>query len=77
MSKKATKKTGNEIYIHIKAVSEVYSFNGIIEEQKAVRVLEGIRDDFKKLKSKYSYNNSKVVTDTLVVNTCVHNPTLL
>lgn len=57
-------------FIHIKAVSDIFSVNEIVPEKKAVKRLEQIRDHFMYMNSR-SKNDNK-----LIVKTCVHNPTI-
>jgi hypothetical protein len=66
-----------EKLIHIKAESKAFSAFIIVPESEAVRVLEDIRDGVGEMWDADIYKKKKqLIGDKLVVNTCVHNPTL-
>lgn len=69
MSKKIVPKK-EEIFIHVKAESEILSVNAIFPEKKVEKILTEIRDNFCKLDARTKGDN------WLKVSTCVHNPTL-
>ena len=58
-------------YIHIVAISEIYSVFELVEESKCVERLKQIRDGFMIIKERPNRCDAK-----LVVKTCVHNPEL-
>lgn len=56
--------------IHISAQSEIFSVFELVPENKAVKTLEKIRDNFTYLNNRHG-NKSH-----LIVKTCVNNPEL-
>lgn len=63
-----------EKIIKITASSNIYSFNALVPEKKAEKVLKGILKAFMYLKLKYA---STIEASPLKVETSVVNPTFL
>lgn len=57
--------------IHIAETSDVFSYHGIIPEDKAVKKLIEIKKCFVSLKTRHDAKSDK-----LCVKTCIHNPEL-
>lgn len=66
------KKVAYKTFIHIKAVSQVYSVNEIFPEEKIESRLAQILEHFEYLIMRHTQYRD----DKLSVQTCVHNPKL-